>query len=58
MMFISIPFFLCIMVGQVFSQTGLTADDKQVILDAHNMFRGSVDPTASNMLAMVSEQTQ
>ena len=51
-------FFVCIMVGQVFSQTGLTTDDKQVILDAHNMFRGSVDPTASNMLAMVSEQTQ
>jgi len=35
------------------AQTGLTDEDKEAILAAHNMHRGSVIPSASNMLRMV-----
>ncbi len=31
----------------------LTYDQKQEILEAHNYFRGLVDPTATDMLRMV-----
>ena len=34
-------------------ETKLTESDRQEILDAHNNFRGMVDPTASNMQRMV-----
>ena len=37
-------------------QTGLSDRDKQELLNAHNHFRGIVDPTASNMEEMVMEQ--
>ena len=32
---------------------GLTDDEKAEILNAHNHFRGQVDPIATNMLKMV-----
>lgn len=44
---------LCILVGEVVSQTKLSEVEKQNILDAHNKLRGTVDPPASNMLKMV-----
>ena len=43
----------CVLVKEVQGQTGLTDSDIQEILDAHNMFRGQVSPSASNMEKMV-----
>lgn len=37
----------------VSAQNSLSAEDKQELLDAHNMFRGMVNPPATNMLRMV-----
>ena len=34
-------------------QTGLSSQDEQELLNAHNHFRGIVDPPASNMEQMV-----
>ena len=42
----------------VSGQTGLSAADKQELLDAHNLFRGMVDPPASNMQRLVSEESK
>ena len=39
--------------GPVFSQTGLSASEKQTILNEHNRLRGLVRPTAANMQRMV-----
>ncbi len=36
------------------AQNALTEDDNEELLDAHNSFRGMVNPSASNMLRMVS----
>ena len=36
-----------------FCQSGLSNREKQELLDAHNHFRGIVDPPASNMEEMV-----
>ena len=45
---------LCsLLLNQVSAQTGLSAQDQQELLDAHNHFRGIVNPTASNMETMV-----
>lgn len=40
------------------SQTSLSAADKQELLDAHNLFRGMVDPPASNMQRLVSKESR
>ena len=40
----------------VSAQNSLSAEDKQELLDAHNMFRGMVSPPATNMLRMVSHK--
>jgi hypothetical protein len=37
----------------VFGQTGLSQSEEQEVLDAHNNFRGSVNPSAVNMRRMV-----
>ena len=34
--------------------TGLSEDDQKEIINAHNFYRRSVDPIASNMLELVS----
>ena len=39
--------------GPVFSQTGLSASEKQTILNEHNRLRELVSPTAANMQRMV-----
>ena len=45
----------CVLVDQmVLAQTGLLDTEKQVILDAHNFYRGQVVPTAANMEKMVT----
>ncbi len=36
------------------AQNALTEADEEELLDAHNSFRGMVNPSASNMLRMVS----
>ena len=33
---------------------GLTEEEQEEILNAHNHYRGQVDPVATNMLQMVS----
>ena len=38
----------------VYAQNSLSEDNKQELLDIHNLFRGIVTPPASNMLRMVS----
>lgn len=38
----------------VSAQTSLSNQDQQELLNAHNHFRGIVNPTASNMERMVS----
>ena len=45
---------LALLYGQVSCQTGLTSQDRQELLDAHNHYRGIVSPTASNMERMVT----
>ena len=42
------------LLGPILSQTELTDEDKQIILNYHNTLRGMVSPTAANMLEMVS----
>ena len=37
------------------SDCALTATQKQELLDAHNMYRRNVNPSASNMLQMVHD---
>ena len=37
-----------------FGDSALTATQKQELLDAHNMYRRNVNPSASNMLQMVT----
>ena len=37
----------------VSAQNSLSSADKQELLEAHNMFRGMVNPSATNMLRMV-----
>ena len=40
-----------------FSDCVVTATQKEELLDAHNMYRRSVNPSASNMLQMVNDQS-
>ena len=35
---------------------GLSEEEKEEILNAHNHYRGQVDPVATNMLKMVSQR--
>ena len=51
----SLLFLLCLLVVNVASQTNLTDEDKETILNEHNRLRGIVSPTASNMQRMVSD---
>ncbi len=41
-------------VASVMSTSGLTDDEKKEVLNAHNYYRGLVDPVASNMQRVVS----
>ena len=41
------------LIALVMSQTQLTDEDKQAILNYHNTLRGIVSPTATNMQLMV-----
>ena len=41
------------MIVCVSAQNSLSSADNQELLDAHNMFRGMVNPPATNMLRMV-----
>ncbi len=43
----------CLLIEGVMSQTGLTATEEQEILNRHNILRGQVSPSASNMERMV-----
>ena len=52
MMFLSVLW--ASLLGPILSQTELTDEDKQIILNYHNTLRGMVSPTAANMLEMVS----
>ena len=45
------------LLGPVLSQTKLTNEDKQLILNYHNTLRGMVSPNATNMLMMVKTLT-
>ena len=45
------------LLGPVLSQTKLTNEDKQLILNYHNTLRGMVSPDATNMLLMVKMLT-
>ena len=40
-----------------YGQSGLTEEQKQQFVDAHNSLRGNVDPTATNMETMVLIQS-
>lgn len=44
---------LLLQVHDVSCRTGLSSQDKQELLNAHNHFRGIVNPPASNMEKMV-----
>jgi len=46
--------FLTLLVGVSYGQTELSVEDGKRILQYHNMLRGVVEPTASNMKKMVS----
>ncbi len=43
----------CLLIEGVMSQTGLTATEEQEILNRHNILRGQVSPSSSNMERMV-----
>ena len=45
---------LAVCLGSAHAGGGLSESDRQSILDAHNRFRGMVNPTASNMQEMAS----
>lgn len=47
---IAVAVYVC---GCVNAQTGLSEDEKQQLLNAHNNFRSRVYPTATNMERMV-----
>ena len=49
---------LVVVVRVVSGQDSLTENEKQAILDRHNMLRGQVSPTASDMTKMVSETSK
>ena len=51
---VTVTLFLCsLLLNQASGQTSLSSQDQQELLNAHNHFRGIVDPTASNMERMV-----
>ena len=52
-----LPLFCLFAIPSVCGQTSLSEAEQQELLDAHNRFRGMVDPPASNMRRMVSVQT-
>lgn len=51
-LFGSLFLLLALALGHVYGQ-GLSDEEKEEILNAHNHFRGQVDPIATNMLKMV-----
>lgn len=46
------------MLGSSLTTATLTSKQKEEILNAHNYYRGHVDPIATNMLKMVRNQFQ
>ena len=47
--YLAVVILFCSFVYEVSCQTGLSSQDQQELLNAHNHFRGLVSPTARNL---------